>query len=585
MASFGHSQSQLHVSMGSSLGHPPTQSQPPPLQQQPTNQQQQQQHIQQRDVNKKKRVPACDSCNAKKIKCDGLKPMCSMCAKNKRVCRFDRIAEPKSSKRVRTVAGPPPSAPSTAAGPITLRNGNLIPSASNKPQQLAPSGTDISANFGMPPHIPPRLGSASTTSGIIDPLTTSLPLRTTPTSRYLPHQQQAQMQRNPQFNFNTMSTSSLQHHPSSQPIAPYGMLAMNQIPQQYNANSQYPPTQLHRQQLYKQHPRPNQQKQLSQHQTSTQLLQRQPAHAIQQKSYTPTQPNTMNMRPVPNSVLNAVVSRTSSGGIHGAPQYTGPPQMRLPQHSWIRPTPSLSNLATDSSRTKSSLALHATSTAAVATSQPTTLAPRPDLIASLPKKATDDLLHLYFDYVHPTIPLLHPRSFMAAREGESKLLLHTMYALAARYCEHPAVLALGAMYGGVGAGGAGAATTLDDVRARARDMVDQYLDFARVSTVTAFLLLNCFCSGSGRISASWMYSGMAVSMIKELQRDGMADDDTVRCTRDFVKNGSNNENDWLERERRRRIWWACYVGDRYAAAASDRPTIVMDAGLCFAVQP
>ncbi|KAI8620597.1 hypothetical protein BC830DRAFT_1098164, partial [Chytriomyces sp. MP71] len=97
--SFGHSPSQIHGSMvqpshtssghlasrGSSHGLPPAQTQPPPLQQPLPNQQQ---HIQQSDVNKKKRAPACDSCNAKKIKCDGLKPMCSMCAKNNRVCTF-----------------------------------------------------------------------------------------------------------------------------------------------------------------------------------------------------------------------------------------------------------------------------------------------------------------------------------------------------------------------------------------------------------------------------------------------------------------------------------------------------------------
>ncbi|KAI8613038.1 hypothetical protein BC830DRAFT_513837 [Chytriomyces sp. MP71] len=282
------------------------------------------------------------------------------------------------------------------------------------------------------------------------------------------------MEQNPQFNFHTMSTSSLQRHPSSQPIAPYGMLGMNQIPQSYDSNSQYPPSQLHPQQLYKQRPqqnlsmpRPQQQAQPSQHQASTQLLQYQPAQVIQQQSMTPTQPNMTNMRTVSSSVSNALVPGAISG-------------------------------ANDSSRTNSSLPLHVTPTAAVATPQSTTIASRPpDPIASLPKEATDDLLRLFFDYIHPTIPLLHPRSFMAAREGESPLLLHTMFALAARYCDHPAVLALGAMYGGGGAGGAGAATTMEDIRARAcdafyfkaRDVVDQYMDFARAQD--GFRLRGC----------------------------------------------------------------------------------------------
>ncbi|KAJ3058152.1 hypothetical protein HDU99_006938, partial [Rhizoclosmatium hyalinum] len=105
---------------------------------------------------------------------------------------------------------------------------------------------------------------------------------------------------------------------------------------------------------------------------------------------------------------------------------------------------------------------------------------------------------------------------------------------------------------------------------RARDLVDQYMDFAKASTIAAFLLLKLLCAASGRISASWMYSGMAISMLKEMRRGANTDDDAPPTEAD-------TSIDWLEREKRRRLWWACYIGDRYAAAASDRPMIVQDA--------
>ncbi|KAI9329086.1 fungal-specific transcription factor domain-containing protein [Obelidium mucronatum] len=160
---------------------------------------------------------------------------------------------------------------------------------------------------------------------------------------------------------------------------------------------------------------------------------------------------------------------------------------------------------------------------------------------------------------------------MESRNSESPLLLNAMYALAARYSNHPSILSLGSMFGGP-------VTSLDEVKQRAcdvfyfkaRDLVDQYMDFAKVSTIAAFLLLKSLCAASGRISASWMYSGMAISMLKEMRRGSNSDDNALTSE-------SDASLDWLEREKRRRLWWMCYVGDRFAAAASDRPMIMQDA--------
>ncbi|KAJ3012724.1 UNVERIFIED_CONTAM: hypothetical protein HDU68_001050 [Siphonaria sp. JEL0065] len=193
-----------------------------------------------------------------------------------------------------------------------------------------------------------------------------------------------------------------------------------------------------------------------------------------------------------------------------------------------------------------------------------------DPLSNVPKEALDELINLYFEYIDPSLPIIHKRSFLETISTESPLLLNAMYALAARYSNHTSILSLGSMFGGP-------VTSLDEVKQRAcdvfyfkaRDLVDQYMDFAKVSTISAFLLLKSLCAASGRISASWMYSGMAISMLKEMRRGSNTDDDALATE-------SDGSLDWLEHEKRRRLWWACYVGDRYAAAASDRPMIMQD---------
>jgi len=65
-----------------------------------------------------------------------------------------------------------------------------------------------------------------------------------------------------------------------------------------------------------------------------------------------------------------------------------------------------------------------------------------------------------------------------------------------------------------------------------------------------------------------MHSGMALRMAQELKlncepefRDDNDDFDRKKCS-------------WIERETRRRVWWCCFMLDRYSAAAADRASII-----------
>ncbi|KAJ3011872.1 hypothetical protein HKX48_006610 [Thoreauomyces humboldtii] len=173
----------------------------------------------------------------------------------------------------------------------------------------------------------------------------------------------------------------------------------------------------------------------------------------------------------------------------------------------------------------------------------------------IPPEALNELIGLFFHYLTPVLRLIHQPTFYANIASQSPLLLNSMYALAARFSSHPAIQTEVCYNAG------------DMFYIKAREMVDHYMDVPNASTVTALLILANYAAESGRGSAAWMYSGMAIRMAQELKLNVEPDfDETLSSI------GSNLT--WLEKESRRRLWWNCFVLDRYAGAAADRSMII-----------
>ncbi|KAI8802203.1 fungal-specific transcription factor domain-containing protein [Cladochytrium replicatum] len=174
----------------------------------------------------------------------------------------------------------------------------------------------------------------------------------------------------------------------------------------------------------------------------------------------------------------------------------------------------------------------------------------------LPQEVLDDLITLFYEYCDPFFPLLNQRNFRKKIQTHSPLLLNAIYALSARFSTHPLVLTKPDQPFASG----------DVFYMRARELVDHYMDSPSQSTVTALVLLATYAAGSGRGSAAWMYSGMAIRMAQELK---------LNVEPEFEESSSNrHRSDSLEMEERRRLWWCCYILDRYAGAAADRSMII-----------
>ncbi|KAJ3153480.1 hypothetical protein HDU89_000507 [Geranomyces variabilis] len=172
----------------------------------------------------------------------------------------------------------------------------------------------------------------------------------------------------------------------------------------------------------------------------------------------------------------------------------------------------------------------------------------------VPPEATAELLQLFFQYLHPIMPLIHKPTFYANPASHSPLLLNAMYALAARFSSHPSIKTESCYNAG------------DLFYIKAREMVDHYMDVPNASTVTALLILANYAAESDRGSAAWMYSGMAIRMAQELKLNVEPDfEDSFAPAADLT---------WLDKESRRRLWWNCFVLDRYAGAAADRSMII-----------
>ncbi|CAG8712203.1 4301_t:CDS:2, partial [Racocetra persica] len=180
---------------------------------------------------------------------------------------------------------------------------------------------------------------------------------------------------------------------------------------------------------------------------------------------------------------------------------------------------------------------------------------RSELMELPPQELSDHLLELYFNHVHPLFPIIYkPRFFELLKDHEHPpcLLLNSMYCLASNFSDRLEVrkdrenpLTAGDIY-------------FD----RAKALLDNDYDRAHTTNIQALLLLSIREYGTGKVTRSWIYTGIAARMAQSL---GMH---------------RNNEK-WHpitsshgEKEEQKRIFWACYVLDRIPSVHLGRPLAI-----------
>lgn len=203
-------------------------------------------------------------------------------------------------------------------------------------------------------------------------------------------------------------------------------------------------------------------------------------------------------------------------------------------------------------------------------------------VVTLPDAATQEqLLEIYFAYVHPALPILHKKSFLEElnairqcgnsfnppspsqfgrrRLHISPLLLLAMFSVAARYTsthDSDKPPSESAMW-----------TAGDVYLGKAKRLLDSSYSSSRPATCQALLLMGYREIGIGAMAQAWLYIGMAIRMAQDLGLHKNADQWTHGGALLFTP---------VELQERRRIWYACVIMDKYVSTYVGRPLSILE---------
>ncbi|KAI2639046.1 hypothetical protein GGS26DRAFT_371587 [Hypomontagnella submonticulosa] len=167
-----------------------------------------------------------------------------------------------------------------------------------------------------------------------------------------------------------------------------------------------------------------------------------------------------------------------------------------------------------------------------------------------PSIPIDALLDTYFNRFHAKPYHILDESSVRQRLQLNQLppyLIHAIYAVAARYVAHPARYQ-------------SAVKLSEDYASRSRSEID--VDEPSIDALQALLLLvTAFTAvGKGKKAYMLLTNAIGMAMALELHREV---DLQARITA-------------VEREMRRRLFWSCYLLDRFMACGSKRPSLISD---------
>ncbi|OZJ04391.1 hypothetical protein BZG36_02421 [Bifiguratus adelaidae] len=166
-----------------------------------------------------------------------------------------------------------------------------------------------------------------------------------------------------------------------------------------------------------------------------------------------------------------------------------------------------------------------------------------------PTDLSEKLIEAYFEYIHPSFPVLRRSTFLESLEDPVNqpplLLLNAIYAIASRVYPDQRTRRR-----------PDAPETAGDIFFdRAKRLLDDDYDMSRISTVQALLLMAIHQNGAIRTARAWLYAGMAFRMAHDLGLN---------------RNCENWNIDPIEREIRMRVFWSCFILDRYWAGSYGR---------------
>lgn len=173
-----------------------------------------------------------------------------------------------------------------------------------------------------------------------------------------------------------------------------------------------------------------------------------------------------------------------------------------------------------------------------------------DVSQPAPSQRPDILLDTYFTRIHGKPYYILDELTTRQRLQHHQLpnhLAHAIYAVSARYSSHPA-------------GYNAAVRASEDYAARSRAEVDTDEPSIEALQTLLFLAMASYQSGRGKKAYMLLTTAISMAFALELHRE-------LPLTMNIPPS---------EREGRRRLFWACYLMDRFSACGSKRPSLIND---------
>lgn len=183
-----------------------------------------------------------------------------------------------------------------------------------------------------------------------------------------------------------------------------------------------------------------------------------------------------------------------------------------------------------------------------------------------PDEVLFSLVEIYFQLIHPWIPMLHVRDFRQrmkdpSQRGQITTICHAIVSICARFSDDPPL-------------GHDSDTRIQRAR-RSRDTVIlQSMQSFSVENLQALIIVAFDTIGSGRSPSAWSVVGSMTRTVEQLQLSVEPADDERAHSADTFQNQIKRAaflppaRDWSELEERRRVFWNVFLMDRFCSIAT-----------------
>ncbi|KFA80953.1 hypothetical protein S40288_09574 [Stachybotrys chartarum IBT 40288] len=182
---------------------------------------------------------------------------------------------------------------------------------------------------------------------------------------------------------------------------------------------------------------------------------------------------------------------------------------------------------------------------------------------ALPDDLMDSLVEIYFERIHPWIPMLHVRQFRIqlsnpVRRQQLSTILHAMVSLCARFSNDERL---------------GNAQAKMELSRRSREAVIlNSMESFSVANLQALIICAFDTVANGRGPSAWSIIGsmtrtaeqLQLSVEDESQAQNVVSSNTAMTRLAFLPPA----NDWCEAEERRRVFWNIFLMDRFCSIST-----------------